>query len=78
VAERHVPSHLTQVGGYVVDAQGNPCVRVGCANCGKGASWMDPITYAAYRNAGRDPAGGCSRACELQIEYGATLHGASD
>lgn len=62
-----------KIDGTPIDAQGNPMIRVGCPNCGKGAGWSDVISYAAALNSGREPAGPCSRRCRLQIEHAAGL-----
>jgi hypothetical protein len=56
-----------------VDRYGNPMVRVGCPNCGKGERMMSGIEYAAACNSGRDPTGPCSRRCVLQLEYAEEL-----
>jgi ferredoxin len=66
------------IGDQGVDEQGSPLVRLdGCPNCGRGAGWMDPITYFGMRNVGLDPDGACSRACELQAEYARALRTAA-
>jgi len=59
--------------GQMLDEQGNPMVKVGCPNCGKGDGWMGPIEFFGARNVGRDPAGPCSRACALQLEHAEAL-----
>lgn len=52
-----------------LDEQGNPMIRVGCPNCGKGEGWENVITYVGHRNSGRDLAGPCSTRCRLQLEH---------
>lgn len=62
------------IAGHGIDEQGNPLVRLnGCPNCGTGAGWADPLQFFGFKNAGRDPDGPCSRACELQADYAAEL-----
>lgn len=68
-----VPHGARWVGDTLIDAQGNPCIRVGCPNCGEGAGWLDPISYSAGLNSGVDAAGPCSRRCRYQLEYAETL-----
>lgn len=70
-----IPEGATVVNGTPIDPLGNPYVMAsGCPNCGKGAGWMHPMTYAGRKNSAQigqatDPDGPCSRACALQVEY---------
>lgn len=69
-----IPHGATWAGDTLIDAQGNPMVRVtGCPNCGKGAGWADVISWAAANNSGRDLNAPCSNVCRYQLEYAATL-----
>jgi hypothetical protein len=65
---------MTWIDNTPMDPDGNPLIRLkGCPNCGKGAGWMNQLTYAGMLNAGRDPDPACNRACRLQAEHAAML-----
>jgi hypothetical protein len=64
----------TWIDNTPTDSMGNPLVRInGCPNCGKGAGWVNPITYGGMFSNGSEPDPPCSRACRLQAEHAAML-----
>jgi predicted nucleic acid-binding Zn-ribbon protein len=59
--------------GQPFDMDGNPLIRAGCPNCGKGSRLVSQIEFAAASNSGRDLAGPCSSVCRSQLEYAKEL-----